>query len=164
MVVVDWSKSMTCLHFHILISSKYDIPKYILCFRWLYAQFMNTRLVMMSVSLHTQTVLHCLIIQVLYTRVWFLNVQHTSLISVHTNLEHGLAILTESFSPLKLVLHNLSCWSPKQKWRDKPHYSYFVIHATTRLIWFELVPTSLNSVVKCTKCLVENSIVVLTLS
>ena len=29
-------------------------------FCWLYAQFMNTRLVMMSVSLHTQTVLHWL--------------------------------------------------------------------------------------------------------
>ena len=35
--------------------------------------------------------------------------------SVHSNLEHGLAILTESFSPLRSVLHNLSCWSPKQK-------------------------------------------------
>ena len=31
------------------------------------------------------------------------------LTSVHSNLEHGLAILTESFSPLKSVLHNLSC-------------------------------------------------------
>ena len=35
--------------------------------------------------------------------------------SVIINLEHGLAILTESFSPLRSVLHNLSCWSPKQK-------------------------------------------------
>ena len=33
----------------------------------------------------------------------------------HCNLEHGLAILTESFSPLRSVLHNLSCSSPKQK-------------------------------------------------
>ena len=31
-----------------------------------------------------------------------------SLTSVHHNLEHGLAILTESFSPLRSVLHNLS--------------------------------------------------------
>ena len=31
---------------------------------------MNMRLVMMSVSLHTQTGLHCLTIQVLHTRVW----------------------------------------------------------------------------------------------
>ena len=122
-LVVDWSKSLTCLHFHTLIYSKYDIPKYILCFRWLYAQFMNTRLVMMSVSLHTETVLHCFIIQILHTRVWFLNVWHTSLTSVPSNLEHGLAILTESFSPLRSVLHNLSYWSPKQKWCNKPCYS-----------------------------------------
>ena len=76
------------------------IPKYVLCFQihvscfcWLNAQFMNTRLVIMSVSLHTQTGLHCLIIQVLNTRVWFLNIRYTSLTSVHSNLEHGLAIL-----------------------------------------------------------------------
>ena len=49
------------------------------------------------------------------TRVWFLNIWYTSLISVHSILEHGLAILTESFSSLRSVLHNLSCWSPKQK-------------------------------------------------
>ena len=35
--------------------------------------------------------------------------------SVVNNLEHGLAILTESFSLLRSVLHNLSSWSPKQK-------------------------------------------------
>ena len=29
--------------------------------------------------------------------------------SVVNNLERGLAILTESFSPLRSVLHNLSC-------------------------------------------------------
>ena len=66
----------------------------------------SQRLVTMSVSLCTQTVLRCLIIQVLNTRVNFPNV---SLTSVHSNLEHGLAILTESFSPLRSVLHNLSC-------------------------------------------------------
>ena len=92
------------------------------------------------------------------TRVWFLNISFTS---VHSNLEHGSAILTESFSPLRSVLHNLPCWSPKQKWWDKPCYSYFVMCASTRLIWFELVPTSLNCGVKHAKCLVENSIVVL---
>ena len=37
--------------------------------------------------------LHYLIIQVLHTRVWFLNIRYTSLTSVHSNLEHGLAIL-----------------------------------------------------------------------
>ena len=29
--------------------------------------------------------------------------------SVYNNLEHGSAILTESFSPLRSVLHNPSC-------------------------------------------------------
>ena len=84
-------------------------------FHWLNAQFMNTRLVTMSANLHTQTALHCLIIQVLNTRVWFLNHQYTSLTSVHSNLEHRLTTLTESFSPLKSVLHNHPCWSPNQK-------------------------------------------------
>ena len=32
----------------------------------------------------------------------------TPFISVVDNLEHGLAILTESFSPLRSVLHNLT--------------------------------------------------------
>ena len=58
----------------------------------------------MSVSLCTQTVLCCLIIQVLNIKSHFL---HVSLTSVHSNLEHGLAILKESFSPLRSVLHNL---------------------------------------------------------
>ena len=109
---------MTCLHSHISIYSKYDIFKWFqVCvshFHWLNTQFMNTRLVMMSVSLCTQTGLHCLIIQVLNTRVWFLNIWYTSFASVHSNLEHWLVILTE-FSPLRSVLHNLPCWSPKQK-------------------------------------------------
>ena len=83
-------------------------------FHWLYVQSINTRLVMMSASLHTQTVLHCLIIQVIHTRVCCLNIWYTSLTSVHSHLEHGLAILTESFSPLKSALHNLSCWSLNQ--------------------------------------------------
>ena len=37
------------------------------------------------------------------------NIQYTSHTSVHSNLEHELAILTESFSPHKSALHNLSC-------------------------------------------------------
>ena len=44
-----------------------------------------------------------------------LNIQYICFTSVHSNSEHGLAILTESFSPLRSVLHNLPCWSPKQK-------------------------------------------------
>ena len=137
--------SMTCLHSHISIYSNLILFQiHVSSFYWLNIQVMNTRLVMMSVSLHTQTRFHCLIIQVLNTRVWFLNIWYTSLTSVHSNLEHGLAILTESFSPLRSVLHKLSYWSPKQKWHGKPCYSYFVMHTTTRSNQLELVSTSLN--------------------
>ena len=125
----------------------------------------SQRLATMSVSLRTQTVLCCRIIQVLNIKSLLPKcLIQSPFTSIHSNLEHGLAILTERFSPLRSVLHNLSCWSPKQKWCDKPCYSYFVTHTTTRMIWFELVPTSLNCMVKHGKCLVENSIVVLTLS
>ena len=72
-VIVDWSKSTTCLHSHTLIYSKYDIIKR---FLHTYLTLNNSlsnliipsqRLVTMSVSLRTQTVLRCLIIQVLNT-------------------------------------------------------------------------------------------------
>ena len=130
----DSLSSTTCLHVHTLIYSKYDISKYILHFCQPNAPFMNTRLVMMSASSRTQTGLRCLIIQVL----------NASLTSAHCNLERGLAILTESFSPLRSVLHNLSCWSPNQKWHDKPCYSYLITCTTTRSSWFDLVSTCLN--------------------
>ena len=39
-------------------------------------------------------------IQVLNTRAYFLNVDTLLFTSVHSNLEHGFVILTESFSPL----------------------------------------------------------------
>ena len=62
----------------------------------------SKRLVTISVSLHTQTGLCHLTIQALHPRVWFLDIWYTSLTSVHYNLEYGLAIVTESFSPLDL--------------------------------------------------------------
>ena len=57
---------------------------------------------MMSVCLCTQTGLHNLTSQILNTRVHFTDIGHTSLTCVHFNLEHGLAIVTESFSLLNL--------------------------------------------------------------
>ena len=57
---------------------------------------------MMSASLHTQTRLPNLTIQVLNTRVHSIDIWYTSLTSVHNNLEHGLVNVTESFSPLNL--------------------------------------------------------------
>ena len=56
----------------------------------------------MSASLHTQTRLCHLTIQVLNTRVWFLDIWYTPLTSIDYNLEHGVAIITESFRPLNL--------------------------------------------------------------
>ena len=62
----------------------------------------SKRLVTTLASLHTQTALHCLTIQVLNTRVCFIDIWYTSLTSVHYNLEYALAIVTKSFSPLDL--------------------------------------------------------------
>ena len=88
----------------------------------------SQRLVTMSASLRTQTLLRCLIIQVLNIKSLLPKcLIQSPFTSVHSNLEHGLAILTESFSPLRSVLHNLSCWSPKQKCRDKPRYSWYCL-------------------------------------
>ena len=63
-------------------------------------QIQSKRPVTTSASLHTQTGLHCLAIQVLNTRVCFIIIWYTSLTSVHYNLGHGLAIVTESFTVL----------------------------------------------------------------
>ena len=41
-------------------------------------------------------------------------------------------ILTESFSPLRSVLHNLPCWSLKQKWCDKLRYSHLSCATTDK--------------------------------
>ena len=45
----------------------------------------------------------------------FLNIWYTSLTSVHSNLEHELVILTESFSPPKSELHNLPLLKSKSE-------------------------------------------------
>ena len=91
-----------------------DSNDYKICitFNLLFVWITEQRLVMMSVSLCTQTRLHCLIIQALNIRVCFPNIWYTSVTFVHSNLGNGLAILTESFSPLKSELHNFPCWSP----------------------------------------------------
>ena len=61
--------------------------------------------------------------------------------SVHSNLEHGLAILTESFSPLRSVLQQPRLLKSKAEVCDKPHYSYFVTCTTTRSNQLKLAPT-----------------------
>ena len=62
----------------------------------------SKRLVTMSVSLCTPTESPFLTFQVLNTSVCFIDNWCTSVTSVHNNLEYGLAIVTESFSPVNL--------------------------------------------------------------
>ena len=88
-----------------------------------------------------------------------------SFTSVQSNLEHGLVILTESFSLLRSVLHNLSCWSPMQKCALREAIPIYIMYTATRSSWFDLVSTCLNWLqslrlmqLQSTKCLVENSI------
>ena len=103
--------STTCLHFHTFIYSKYDVVKR---FPHIFITLNNSlgnaiipsqRLVTMSASLRTQTVSHCLILQVLNIKSLLPKILDTiPFTSVHSNLEHRLAILTESFSPLRFCL------------------------------------------------------------
>ena len=68
--------------------------------------------------------------------------------SVIINLEHGLAILTESFSPLRSVLHNLSCWSPKQKCTLSHAIPFYTMYTQTQLNQFFPVSASSNQPVR----------------
>ena len=68
----------------------------------------------------------------------------TPFTSVHSNLEHRLAILTESFSPLRSVLHNLFCWSPKQKCALSYAIPFYIMYTQTTLNWFSLASAGSN--------------------
>ena len=62
--------------------------------------------------------------------------------SVHSNLEHRLVTLTESFSPLESELHNhlrrYPNWEVRANLRDSLLYST----QSASLIWFEPVRTT----------------------
>ena len=105
----------------------------------------SQRLVTTSASLRTQTGLHCRILQVLNRKSLLLNVPPTS---VCNNLEHGLASLTESFSPLESELHNLPSWSPKQKCALSYAIPFYTMYTTTRLNRFFLASASSNQPVR----------------
>ena len=66
--------------------------------------------------------------QVTNTRVCFLNVWFTSLTSVHGNLEHGLAALTESFCPLESELHNHFHRHPNEKCMHSYVVPFYITH------------------------------------
>ena len=94
----------------------------------------------MSVSLHTQVGLHCLTIQVLNTRVSFIDIWYTSLTSVCYNLEHGLAIITESFSPLNLD-YTTSFVKVQTRSHVVSHTIPDIFYLPCTLNWFELAWT-----------------------
>ena len=71
-------------------------PKYV-TITLLLVQMTEQRLFTLSASLCTQTGLHCFTIQVLSTRVCFIDISYTPFTSVHRNLEHGLSIINREF-------------------------------------------------------------------
>ena len=90
--------------------------------------------------------------------VCFLNIWYTSLTAIHSNLEHGVVILTESFSPLKSELHNHPWWIQNEK--CGPSYTIcFYIMCTqldpTGLNWFQLVPANQSNWCKVLTALLE---------
>ena len=101
------SMSTTCLHSYISIyselilftDSKHELHSIDSSYK---LQIQSKRLVTILVSYHTKTGLCCLTIQVLNIRACFIDIWSTFLIYVYNNLEHELAIIAESFSPLNL--------------------------------------------------------------
>ena len=131
---------LTVLYFlrpkHILhsIDSFYNLP--------------SKRLVTTSVSLYTQTRSPCLTFQFINTRACFIDLWYTSLTSVHYNLGHGLAIVTESFSPLNLDYTT----SLVKVWIRSDLTSLILFTCpTTCKNQFELVTASLNHVLSVRK-------------
>ena len=111
--------------------------KHIIC-TWLQVLITEPRLVTMSTSLCTQTGLHNLTIQVLNTRVWYLDIWYTSLTSVHYILEHGLPIVTESFSTLNLIY--TTTFVKVQIRSDMPSHAIpDTVYLPCALNWFALV-------------------------
>ena len=120
---------------------------YYISFNSMY-KLQSKRLVTTSTSLGTQTGYNHFTIQVLNIRVWFLEIWYTPFTSVHYNLEHELAIVTESFSPLNLnyTTSLVKVWIRSDMIRhtivDTVHLSY----TTTSKNQFELVIASLKHV------------------
>ena len=145
--------SMTCLLSNIPIYSKLILvtdSKHVLHFLDSLSklQIQSKRLVTVSASLHTQTGLQCLTIQVLNTKVCFIDIWCTSLTSVYYNLEHMLAIVTESFSPVDLdyTTSLVKVWIRSDATSHTIPDTVHLSCATTSKNQFELVTDSLNHV------------------
>ena len=63
---------------------------------------------------------------------------------VHSNLEHRLVTLTESFSPLESELHNHFCRHPNWEVRANLCDSLLYSAQSASPIWFEPVWTAYN--------------------
>ena len=116
-VCCKW-RSTTCLHSYIPIYSKLMLLNNFTIHVAHWITPYSTYLFRVKTGNNVSEFIHSKCIMLSYysspkhKRVCFLDIWYTS---VHINLEHGLAILTESFSPLRSILHNLPCWNPKQK-------------------------------------------------
>ena len=144
--------SMTCLLSNISIYSKLILAtdsKHVLHFfdSLSKLQIQSKRLVTMSASLHTQTGLQCLTIQVLNTKVCFIDILCTSLTSVYYNLEHMLAIVTDLDYTTSLVKVWIRSDATSHTFPDTVHLSC----ATTSKNQFELVTASLSHVISMQK-------------
>ena len=84
-------------------------------FTWLLVWFTEPRPVTLSVSLHTQLDYAVHYSSPKHKSLFPKCLIHFSYTSVHSNLEHGFVILTESFSPLWSELHNPFCRHPNEK-------------------------------------------------
>ena len=83
-----------------------------------------------------------------------------SVTSVCNNLEHGLVTLTESLRALRSVLHNLPCWSPKQKCALSHAIPFYTMYTWTRLNRFSPASASHSQPVRLTwsaNCVAGNS-------
>ena len=112
------------------------------------SKLQSKRLVTTSVSLGTQTGLCYLAIQVINTRVYFHKFWYTFLTSVYYNLEHGLAIVTESFSPLNLDYIT----SIVEVWARSGAISHTIpstVYLPCALNWFELAWTGHRLLSRC---------------
>ena len=146
--------TMTCLHWYISIYSKlilFTDFKHVSHFIWLCVQIIEQKTG--NKWVYALIGLCCITIQVLNTRVCFLDIWYAPFTSVYYNLEHGVAIITESFSPLNLnyTTSFVKVWIRSDMTShaipDTVHFSCI----TAGKNQFELITASLNHVLSTWK-------------
>ena len=102
-----FSLSHICIYSQLILFTDY---KLVLYFLDSLCKLQSKWLVTMSVSLHTQTRLHCLTIQVLKAKVWFLDIRYAPFTSIHYNLERFSAFnLNYITSLIKVWIRRAKC-------------------------------------------------------